>query len=293
MKSNLRRALALGLGGAAVGAAAACREAPLPDRRDPSLVIAGDVASCWWRWDDATARLLDGLGGVVLVLGDAVYQDGTAAQFARCYGPSWGRHRARTRPVIGNHDARSGGGAPYFAYFGAAAGEPGKGWYSWNQDGWHIVALNSETPIGAGSEQLRWLEADLRAHPALCTLAYVHRPAFSSGKHGNSRRVADLLRVLYAHRVDVLLSGHDHNYERFAPQDTAGGLDPQRGIVQFVVGTGGAPLYRPGVMKPNSEAFNSRVHGVLAMHLRPDGYDWEFVPIRRRVFEDRGSDHCR
>lgn len=286
----MRRPLAAAL---ALCAAAACRDGPVPARLDADLVIAGDVASCWWRWDDATGRLLDQIGGVVLLLGDAVYQDGTAAQFSGCYEPAWGRHRGRTRPVPGNHDMRTEEGAPFFAYFGAAAGEPGKGWQSWNQDGWHIVGLNSEVEIGAGSEQLRWLEADLRANPSRCTLVYVHRPAFSSGKHGDSRRVADLLRVLYAHRVDVLLGGHDHNYERFAPQDTAGRRDPARGIVQFVVGTGGAPLYRGGERGPNSLAFNSRVHGVLAMHLRPDGYDWEFVPTRRRVFEDRGSDRCR
>jgi acid phosphatase type 7 len=159
--------------------AAACREA-VPPRMDASLVAAGDIASCWWRWDDATGRLLDHIDGVVVGLGDMVYQAGTAAQFSGCYSPNWGRHRSRTRVVIGNHDGRTEKGAPFYAYFGAAAGVPGKGWYSWDQEGWHIVGLNSEVAIGAGSEQLRWLEADLRAHPALCTLAFVHRPAFSS-----------------------------------------------------------------------------------------------------------------
>jgi 3',5'-cyclic AMP phosphodiesterase CpdA len=260
---------------------------------DASLVAAGDVASCWWRWDEATARLLDRIDGTVLVLGDMAYQDGTAAQIERCYGPTWGRHRERTRPVLGNHDARTDDGAPFFAYFGAAAGEAGKGWFSGDQDGWHIVGLNSETGIAAGSEQLRWLEADLAASRAPCTLVYAHRPAFSSGDHGGSDRVADLLKVLYRHRVDVLLGGHDHHYERFVPQDTLGRRDPERGIVQFVVGTGGAPLYRRHLRNPNTAAFNSRVHGVLALRLRPGGYDWEFVPTRRGVFEDRGSGRCR
>jgi acid phosphatase type 7 len=274
-------------------AAAGCAQR-LPARMDASLVVAGDIAGCWWRWDDATGRLLDQIDGAVIALGDLAYQQGALSQFTACYGPNWGRHRARTHPVIGNHDARTERGAAYYRYFGAAAGPAGKGWYSWDLQGWHLVALNSELRDPAlEREQLRWLEADLRAHPTRCALAYVHRPPFSSGQHGNSARMATVLRILYRHGVDVILSGHDHDYERFAPQDTLARPDPARGIVQFVVGTGGAPLYRPGIVRPNSRAFNSRVHGVLAMRLREDGYDWEFVPIRRRVFEDRGTERCR
>jgi acid phosphatase type 7 len=273
----------------ALCAASACGRPPA--RVDASLVAAGDIASCWWRWDDATGRLLDHVGGVVVVLGDAAYQDGTARQLTGCYGPNWGRHKSRTRAVLGNHDRRTGQGAPFFAYFGTAAGEPGKGWWSFEQDGWHVVGLNSETAIGAGSEQLRWLAADLAAHPARCTLVAIHRPIYSSGKHGDARRLREVARILHAHRVDVVLSGHDHNYERFAPRNAAEQAD-SAGLVQFVVGTGGAPMYRPGVRSPLSRAFNSRVHGVLALRLRPDGYDWEFVPTRPRVFEDRGSGRC-
>jgi 3',5'-cyclic AMP phosphodiesterase CpdA len=272
---------------------AACAQR-LPARMDATLVAAGDIAGCWWRWDDATGRLLDPVDGTVLALGDLAYQNGDPAQYRACYGPNWGRHRSRTRPVIGNHDARTARGAGYYGYFGAAAGPPGKGWYSWEREGWHLVALNSELGDPAlDAEQLRWLDADLRAHPTRCALAYMHRPAYSSGQHGSSARMQQVLRVLYRHGVDVILSGHDHDYERFSPQDTLGRPDPARGIVQFVVGTGGAPLYRPGVPLPNSRTFNSRVHGVLALRLRADGYDWEFVPIRRGVFEDRGTERCR
>ena len=273
--------------------AAACAREAVPARMDASVVAAGDIASCWWRWDDATARLLDHIDGTVLVMGDAVYQSGTRGQFSRCYGGSWGRHLDRTRAVPGNHDVRTEKGAPFYAYFGRATGRPGEGWFSWDQDEWHFVGLNSETDVSAGSPQLRWLERDLAAVGTRCTLVFSHRPVFSSGKHGGAGRMKDVLDVLYRHGVDVILSGHDHDYERFAPQDTAGHLDETRGMVQFVVGTGGAPLYRGSTRGPNSLAFNSRVHGVLALRLRPDSYDWEFVPTRRNVFEDRGSGRCR
>jgi len=257
-----------------------------------SLVTAGDVASCWWRADEATARLLDRIDGVVAPLGDLVYQDGTPQQFARCYGPTWGRHLERTRPTPGNHDYRYRDGAGYWAYFGPRAGERGRGWHSYELDGWHVVVLNSEEKLDAGSEQLRWLEADLRAHPARCTLVYAHRPRFSSGKHGGSRRMIDAYRVMYEHGVDVLLGGHDHHYERFAPQDPDGRRDARRGIRQFVVGTGGAPTYRLGEILPNSEVRNARTHGVLRLVFHPDGYEWHFVPVRGHRFTDAGRGAC-
>ncbi|HEU0053462.1 MAG TPA: metallophosphoesterase, partial [Longimicrobium sp.] len=175
-----------------------------------SVVAAGDIAGCFWRGDEATARLLDGIGGTVLALGDNVYQRGTPDQYTDCYGPTWGRHLERTRAVMGNHDYRTDHGAPYYAYFGERAGPAGKGWYSFDQDGWHVVALNSEVPMGEGSEQLAWLRADLAAHPVRCTLALMHRPRFSTGDHGDSERVKTAFRALYEAGVDVVLSGHDH-----------------------------------------------------------------------------------
>jgi hypothetical protein len=257
-----------------------------------SLVAAGDIAGCWWRSDEATARLLDHIGGVVAPVGDLVYGDGTARQFANCYGPTWGRHKARTRPAIGNHDARTEGGKPYYAYFGAAAGPAGKGWYSYELEGWHVVVLNSETGIGPGSEQLAWVREDLRTHPGRCTLAYMHRPRFSSGKHGDSERVKDVFRALYDGGVDVLVSGHDHIYERFAPQDPDGRADPARGVRQFVVGTGGAPFYTiRDTLAPNSQVRQNTVHGVLRLVFHPDGYDWEFVGVGGG-FSDKGHGGC-
>lgn len=263
-----------------------------PARPRTSLVTAGDIASCWWRGDEATARLLDRIDGVVAPLGDLVYQDGTPGQFARCYGPTWGRHRARTRPTPGNHDYRTREGAGYWGYFGANAGERGKGWYAYDLDGWRVLVLNSEAPIGAESEQVRWLRAELAAHPSRCTLAYMHRPAFSSGKHGGAGSVRDVLQVLYDGGVDVLLGGHDHHYERMAPQDPDGKADPARGIRQFVVGTGGAPTYRPKEAAPNSEVMNDRALGVLRLVFHPGWYEWQFVPIRGHRFTDSGRGTC-
>jgi len=286
---SLRRLVIL-----ALLALAACDggERRRPERPHTSLVTAGDIASCWWRGDEATARLLDRIDGVVAPLGDLVYQAGTPEQYARCYGPTWGRHRARTRPSPGNHDYRTGGGSGYWGYFGAAAGERGKGWYAYDLDGWRVVALNSEAPIDAGSEQLQWLRRELAAHPARCTLAYMHRPRFSSGKHGNVRRVEEAFAVLYEGGVDVLLGGHDHHYERLAPQDPRGRADPARGIRQFVVGTGGAPTYRPREVAPNSEVMNDRALGVLRLVFHPGWYEWQFVPVRGHAFTDRGRGVC-
>lgn len=263
-----------------------------PARMQASVVAAGDVASCWWRGDEATARLLDRIDGVILGLGDMVYQDGTPGQFRDCYGPTWGRHLERTRPVPGNHDYRYQDGAGYFAYFGSRAGQPGKGWYSFDVDGWHLVALNSEEPLDEGSEQIAWLREDLRRSGARCTLAYVHHPRFSSGKHGSRSRVETAWRVLYEAGVEVVLSGHDHHYERFAPQNPDGEPDPARGIRQWVVGTGGSPTYPLRDVAPGSEVRNNRVRGVLVFRFTPESYEWEFVPITGHRFADRGSARC-
>jgi 3',5'-cyclic AMP phosphodiesterase CpdA len=276
------------LAGAACGRSG---EERLASRR-ASLVAAGDIASCWWRGDGATGLLLDRLDGVIAPLGDLAYQRGSEAQFADCYGPTWGRHRERTRPAIGNHDRRTEKGGPYHRYFGARAGKPGEAWYAYELDGWKVVVLNTETDIDAGSPQLRWLAAELRTDPKRCTLAYMHRPRFSSGDHGGTRRVLDAWRVMYDGGVDVVLAGHDHLYERFAPLTPDGEPDAERGIVSFVVGTGGAPLYSYGELEPHSVIRQNTVHGVLALRFEPEGYEWEFVPVAGEQFEDRGKARC-
>ena len=230
-------------------------------------------------------------------LGDTVYQAGTAEEFAACYDPTWGRHKARTRPVVGDHEYGTRGAAGYFGYFGAAAGKPGKGYYAYDLGAWRVVALNSNCDevggCGPGSPQGRWLRAELAAHPATCTLALVHHPLFSSGtKHGGIEAVRPLWRALYEAGAEVVLSGNEHNYERFAPQDPDGNPDPAYGIRQFVVGTGGIGFYELGRPLETSQARNDDTRGVLKLTLRHRGYDWRFVPVAGRDFTDAGSDTC-
>ena len=260
------------------------------------VIAAGDIASCGYEQDEATAALIDGLEGVVLTLGDNAYGSGTAAQFADCYGPTWGRHKARTRPSAGNHEFETAGAAGYFGYFGAAAGPAPQGWYSFDYGGWHLVALNSNCAAiggcGRSSPQGLWLEADLDANPSRCTLAYWHHPRFaSSSNHGSSILTRDLWRILQEHGADVALVGHDHNYERFAPQDADGIADPL-GIREFVVGTGGAELYPMGAPEPNSEVRDDTSYGVISLDLAPDGYAWQFHPIAGDAFTDSGVASC-
>jgi hypothetical protein len=259
---------------------------------DPVLVGAGDIASCSSLGDEATAKLLDGIPGTVFTAGDNAYPNGTATEFANCYDPTWGRHKARTRPAPGNHDYYTPGASGYYNYFGAAAGDPTKGYYSYNLGAWHVVVLNSNISMAAGSPQERWLRADLAAHPAACTVAYWHHPRFSSGYHGNDSSVHPIWQALYDYGADVVLNGHDHNYERFAPQDPSGKRDTVRGIREFVVGMGGATLRAFRTIQPNSEVRNSDTRGVLKLTLHPTSYSWQFIPEAGKSFSDTGNAPC-
>lgn len=252
------------------------------------LAAAGDIARCDGG-SEATARLLDGIGGTVAALGDNAYPSGTAEQFRDCYGPTWGRHRARTRPVPGNHDYETPGAAGYYDYFGFNAGPAGRGYYSYDLGAWHLVALNSNVSADSGSAQIAWLRRDLASSARPCVLAYWHHPVFSSGPNGNSPRMREAWRVLDEAGADVVLTGHDHLYERFAPQDADGLLDPS-GLRQFVVGTGGVPLYQAAAAQPNSEVRFS-THGVLKLTLSSDAYAWTFIPVAGPA--DSGSAPCR
>ena len=264
----------------------------LAQSSDPVLVGAGDISNCSRTQDEATAKLLDNISGTVFTLGDNVYPDGTASQFSDCYGPTWGRHKNRTKPVPGNHDYHVNGASAYYNYFGAAAGDPNKGYYSYNLGAWHIIALNSEVGYQAGSAQEQWLKADLAANQNLCTLAYFHHARFSSGQHGNITRMQPFWQALYDNGADVIVNGHDHLYERFAPQNPSGQADANRGIREFVVGTGGGGLYPFATIQPNSQVRNNTTYGVLKLTLHSTSYDWQFVPIAGQTFSDSGTGNC-
>jgi calcineurin-like phosphoesterase family protein len=258
---------------------------------DATVLAAGDIALCGATSAEATAKLFDRLPGTVFALGDNVYPAGTSENYTKCYAPSWGRHRDRTRPAPGNHEYDVTGAAPYFAYFGAAAGPAGLGYYSFNLGAWHILSLNSNVVAQPGSPQYEWARNDLDANASVCTLAYWHHPLFSSGGNGNNDQMREIWRLLDAHRAEVVLVGHDHDYERFAPQN-ADGVATSTGVREFVVGTGGANLRPVGVVQPNSEIRENQTWGVLKLTLRSAMYNWEFVPIDGQSFHDFGTTAC-
>ena len=260
------------------------------------LVGAGDIASCASTGDEETADLLDSIEGTVVALGDNVYESGTASEYADCYDPSWGRHKGRTKPAPGNHDYLTPHATGYYGYFGAAAGDPTMGYYSYDLGAWHIIVLNSQCKAVVGDcvrdgEEVQWLRADLAAHSQTCTLAYWHHPRFSSGLNGSDVYVDEFWQALYEYHADVVLGGHDHDYERFAPQDPSGNADP-RGIRQFVVGTGGGSHI--SIVSPiaNSEVRDDETYGVLQLTLHPKSYDWQFIPVAGSTFADSGSGAC-
>lgn len=258
------------------------------------LVGAGDIARCSADGDEATATLLDNIPGSVFTAGDNAYPDGSPTDFSQCYDPSWGRHRARTRPSPGNHDYDTPGASAYFAYYGALAGAPGIGYYSYDLGDWHIVSLNSNISMSAGSPQEQWLRADLAASTRQCTIAYWHHPRFTSGTHhGSTSSAQPLWQALYDAGAEIVISGHEHNYERFAPQTPDGIAAPAFGIREFVVGTGGGSLYNDQVTPlANSEVFNGTTYGVLKLTLASGSYQWEFIPVAGGTFSDAGSGTC-
>jgi hypothetical protein len=261
---------------------------PLPD----ILVGAGDISICGQDGDNHTSELLASIPGAIYTIGDNSNNRGEPQQYTDCFGYSWGRYMARLHPVPGNHDYAYDNGSSYFDYFGSIAGEYGKGYYSYDIGAWHIIAINSVINEGEGSEQIQWLRADLANHPSLCTLAYWHYPRWSSGAEGNYDEMAPVIQTLYDNGADVVLSAHDHIYERFAPQNPAGQLDLTRGIREFIVGTGGASHHDFGEIKANSEVRDNTSFGVLKFQLNADGYTWEFIPVRGDAFHDSGSDVC-
>jgi hypothetical protein len=251
------------------------------------LLAVGDIGSCTGQADDAVADLASGLPGAVALLGDIAYEDGSAADFERCFEPAWGPMRPRFHPVPGNHEYETRDASGYFDWFGAAAGTPGQGWYSFELGAWHAVALNSNCGAvggcGGGSAQLSWLESDLAAHPSACLLAMWHHPRYSSGRHGSAEVMDPLWDALVAQGLDVALTAHDHSYERVAAD----------GAREFVVGTGGRSLYaleRGPLLE--TEVRHAGSYGLLWMALGENSYEWQFLSLGEPAFTDSGSEDC-
>jgi acid phosphatase type 7 len=290
---------------AALAAAAALIAASTAGAAAPIVAAAGDIAcapgtpvtptTCRQM---KTSDLFVGNPAItaVLPLGDEQYENGALADFQSAYDPSWGRALAKTHPVPGNHEYAAGqNGAGYFAYFGARAGNPSKGWYSFHVGKWHLIALNANCSriggCGPSSPQMTWLKNDLAAHHPACTLAYWHQARFSSGPQGNLSDYDAFWKVLYKHHVDVVLSGHDHVYERFALQTPGQARDPRHGIREFVVGTGGKSL-DPFTGPFTNGQFRQNGHfGLLKLTLHPHRYEWRFVSTAKRVL-DSGETDC-
>jgi acid phosphatase type 7 len=264
----------------------------------PTVVLlgAGDIGRCGSEGAAQTADIMAREDGSIFTLGDNAYDDGTAAEFAACYEPTWGRVKDRTiLPVAGNHDWNTSGAAGYLGYFGSAAAPAGTTWYSKDLGAWHVVVLDSDCDkvggCAADSPQGRWLAADLQASQARCTLALWHHPRFSSGQHGDDERVAPFWGQLHDEGTELVVNGHDHDYERFAPQDPAGAEERPGGIRELVVGTGGAELRSFERVAPNSEFRHSGTYGVVRLTLHPFNYDWEFLPVSGDI-ADSGSAPC-
>jgi acid phosphatase type 7 len=276
---------------------------PAHSAEDPVIAAAGDIAcpsntptltSC--HHQQTSDILVSGGFDAVLPLGDLQYPSGQLSGFQSYYDPTWGRVKAITRPAPGNHEYGTPGASGYYQYFGAAAGDPQKGYYSYDLGSWHLISLNSNClkigGCGPGSPQEQWLRADLAAHPNACTAAYWHHPLFSSGTvHGHDATTQALWQALYDFGADVILNGHEHHYERFGPQTPTGAADPANGIRQFTVGTGGNSLYGFGTPAPNSIARNSEF-GVLQLAMHDNSYDWRFLPEAGGTYNDSGSAEC-
>ncbi len=276
----------------------------------PTIMAAGDIAcapaSAYFNGGkgqeghcqmQATANLIiKNKPTAVLALGDNQYERGELANYRASYDKSWGKFKAITKPVPGNHEYYGDEAAGYYDYFGALAGDRQKGYYSFNLGNWHLIALNSNCKAvggcGVGSAQEKWLKDDLKANPKTCTLAYWHHPRFSSGVHGSNSEYEGFWQALYAAKADVVLTAHDHGYERFAPQGMGGKADPKAGVREFVVGSGGKNLYALKTLQAHSEIRSDKTFGVLKLVLNPQSYSWDYLTIGNGDFQDQGTTPC-
>jgi hypothetical protein len=279
--------------------------APGPARAaDPVIAAAGDIAcgpaetGVFPCQQLATSGLLLNMNPTaVLALGDNQYNSGSLADYNGFYNPSWGRLKSITHPVVGNHEYGSPNAAGYFDYYGKAAGPKPDGYYSFDVGEWHLVALNTNCDrvaggCGVGSPQEQWLRSDLKAHPAKCTLAFGHAPLWATVTF-EEPRLKPLFQALYDNDAELLLTGHDHLYNRFDPSDPNQNVDIARGVQQFIVGTGGRDLSGLGPDNPNSAVRDNDTFGVLKLTLHPSSYDWQFVPAGGGGgFTDAGTRAC-
>jgi hypothetical protein len=261
---------------------------------------AGTANNCRDRYVANAVKAAD--PAAVLLLGDLQYENGTLSKFMKSFDKNWGSLKDKLRPAVGNHEYKTAGAKGYFDYFNGSgkqtgqAGERGKGYYSYNVGDWHLIALNSNCSAAggcaAGSAQEKWLRADLKANPGKCVAAYWHHPRWSSGNHGNDTGMGAFVKALYDNDAELILNGHDHIYERFAPQDPSGKRDDAQGVREFIVGTGGKNEVGMGSTKANSQVRQNSTHGFLKLTLKPGGYDWKFVAESGKSFTDSGSGSC-
>ena len=277
------------------GARAATWASPQVDAAaDPVVAAAGDIApdEAGGHHQKTSDQVLAINPDAVLALGDDQYPDGALEDFQRYYDTTWGRSKDKTRPTPGNHEYETGAAAGYFDYFGAAARPSGTSYYSFDLGEWHLVSLDANIGHDAGSRQEQWLRDDLAATTKRCLLAYWHQPRFSSGiTHGNDDSVGPFWSDLYGAKADLVLNGHEHQYERFGQQNPGAEADPQ-GIREFVVATGGKDLYPFGSPDPNSEFRDNSNFGVLRLTLHPTSYDWRFVSETGAVVDSGGPVDC-
>ncbi|HEY4100562.1 MAG TPA: metallophosphoesterase [Gemmatimonadales bacterium] len=273
------------------------------------LVGVGDIAVCGTKAASQTAQLMDSLlqadsaakvNDAAFTLGDNAYPSGSATDYSVCWGPTWGDSARRIMKVLhpspGNHEYNTQGATPYLQYFGSKAGSSKKGYYSYNVGDWHIISLNSEIAVDPAfsaqdrQAQLDWLKQDLQSNKKLCTMAYWHNPRFSTGWHGSDVSLQPLWQILYDGNADLILSGHDHDYERFRPQTPAGVLDSVRGITEMVVGTGGGDLrgFR-STPAPNSIVRIEGHYGVLKLTLGKEEWRAAFIEVGGRVWDPSGG----
>jgi hypothetical protein len=257
------------------------------------LVGAGDIGLCGSQAPVQTGNLIKTIAGTVFAAGDLAYLDGSAKDFQECYDPAWGAFKSRTRPVPGNHEYTTSGASAYYNYFGGAAdGVTGQGYYAYTVGSWLVVALNSEIDVSAGSPQVAWLRSTLQAANSKCVAAIWHKPLYSSGAHGPNPYVRDLWQVLYENNAEIVINGHDHIYEHFSPQDPTGRPDPNRGIRQFTVGTGGAALTTTAGRSPNSLLVETNHYGVLKLTLSSGAYTFDFISVQSAAVLDHGTFAC-